>query len=73
MVSGCQMGQNVSARGQVAIGSDHQGFEATLGTICSFSVQEQGGTSPRLIEIVWRPSFTKVSLMYASERETTPR
>lgn len=48
MVSGCQMVQNISARGQVA--SDHQGFEATLGTVCSFSVQEQGGTNPRLIE-----------------------
>lgn len=73
MVSGCQMVQSVSARGQVAIGSDHQGFEATLGTICSFSVQEQEGTSPRLIENIERPSFTQVLLMYASEREAASR
>lgn len=46
------MDQNVSTRGQVAIGGDNQGFEATLSTICSFGVLEQRGTSQRLIEYI---------------------
>lgn len=41
-----------SAQGHVAIGSNLRGFEVTLGTICSFGVQEQGGTSPHLIEYI---------------------